>query len=300
MTDSLLDGNYIVPAKAKVFTVLFLGIVVVSFASILIRLTPAPSIIIATGRMVFASIFLTPFFLLQPATGKKELKKVNWFLTILAGVFLALHFAFWIESLKHTTVVSSVVLVAMNPIFVAVLAPFFLREKITWRGVLAIVLGLTGALLIAGPNLGSTRLTTGNLLALAGALAASGYVLVGRKLRPGLSLINYIYPVYSVAGLILLIMAMLSGQRITGYPAIAYLFILLLALGPQILGHSSFNWALAYLPAPVVAMSIMGEPVGTTILAWIILHQPPGTMEIVGGILIGAGIYLAASQNIST
>ncbi len=287
-------------SQTKVFAVLFFGILIVSFASIIIRLTPAPSLIIATGRMVFSSLILTPFFLYKHPSRKAGLKRLNWFLTPWSGLFLALHFAFWIESLKHTTVVSSVVLVAMNPIFVALLTPIFLKEKVTRRNWLAVALGLSGALLIAGPNLTSARLTLGNLLALGGALAASGYVIIGRKLRPGLSLINYIYPVYSIAGIILLIIAFASGQRFIGYEIKTYLFIFLLAVGPQLLGHTSFNWALAYLPAPVVAMAILGEPVGTTILAWILLRQPPSYLEILGGLTICLGIYLASAQTLPT
>ncbi|MEO0071635.1 MAG: DMT family transporter [candidate division WOR-3 bacterium] len=282
--------------RPKIFPVLCFGVIALSFASILIRLTPAPSIIIATGRMIFSSLILTPIFLKNLPARKTQLKTVNWFLTILSGLFLAAHFALWIESLKHTTVVSSVVLVAMNPIFVSLLAPLFLKERVTWHTWVAVGLGILGALLIAGPTLGSTRITAGNLFALSGALAASGYVLVGRKLRPGLSLVNYIYPVYSLAAITLLIIALLTGQRFTGYPLKAYLFILLLAIGPQLLGHTSFNWALGYLNAPVVAMFILGEPVGTTILAWLLLHQPPTFLELIGGIIICTAIYLATLQ----
>lgn len=283
-------------SRARIFFVLLLGIGAASFASIIIRITPAPSPVIAAGRMLFASLLLTPFFFKSLRAHRNELtlRRLCW--ALLAGIFLAGHFALWIESLTHTTVVSSVVLVAMNPIFVALIAPTFFQERLSLRGWLAIFIALFGAILVAGPTLQSASLTTGNLLSLGGALCAAGYVLIGRKLRPDLSLLNYIYPVYTFAALLLLFLAFISRTPILGYQPKIYLLIFLLAVGPQILGHTSFNWALKFLPAPVVAMSILGEPVGTTILSALLLCQPPTTLEVAGGLLICTGIYLVARK----
>lgn len=283
-------------SRARIFFVLLFGIGAASFASIIIRITPAPSPVIAAGRMLFASLLITPFFFKSLRAHRNELTlhRLRW--ALLAGIFLAGHFALWIESLKHTTVVSSVVLVAMNPIFVALIAPTFFKERLSLRGWLAIFIALFGAILIAGPTLQSASLTTGNLFSLGGALCAAGYVLIGRKLRPDLSLLNYIYPVYTFAALLLLIFTFISRTPIFSYQPKTYLLILLLAIGPQILGHTSFNWALKFLPAPVVAMSILGEPVGTTILSAFLLCQPPTTHEIAGGLLICTGIYLVARK----
>lgn len=284
-------------SRARIFLVLLFGIGVASFASIIIRVTPAPSPMIAAGRMLFTSIILTPFFIKNLRTHRNELTPTRWRWALFAGLFLAGHFILWIESLKHTTVVSSVVLVAMNPIFVALIAPLFLKEHLSLRGWFAILIAFLGALLIAGPTLKSTNLTTGNFLSLGGALCAACYVILGRKLRSGLSLLNYIYPVYTIAALLLLLFALVSRTPLLGYPMKTYLLVLLLALGPQILGHTSFNWALKYLPAPVVAMSILGEPIGTTILSALLLHLPPTPLELAGGLLIGIGIYLVASKS---
>ncbi len=284
-------------SRARIFLVLLFGIGVASFASIIIRVTLAPSPMIAAGRMLFTSIILTPFFIKNLRTYRNELTPARWRWALLAGFFLAGHFILWIESLKHTTVVSSVVLVAMNPIFVALIAPVFLKEHLTLRGWFAILIALLGAILIAGPTLKSTNLTTGNFLSLGGALCAACYVILGRKLRRGLSLLNYIYPVYTIAALLLLLFALVSRTPLLGYPMKTYLLVLLLALGPQILGHTSFNWALKYLPAPVVAISILGEPIGTTILSALLLHLPPTPLELAGGLLIGTGIYLVASKS---
>ena len=281
-------------SRTRIFFVLGLGIIAASFASIIIRLTQGPALVIAAGRMVFASLLLSPFFLRQLPQHQKELTRAKLPFALVAGIFLAAHFGFWIESLSHTTVASSVVLVAMNPIFVGLLSPLLLKEKPSLRLYLAIGLGVIGALIINRPALNSAQNLTGNLLALFGAFFAALYVIIGRKLRPGLSLLGYVYPVYLIAGLILLILVLIAGYPLTSYPPKTYLFILLLAVGPQIIGHTSFNWALGYLPAPVVAMTILGEPVGTTILAAILLRQVPTWFELTGGAIILCAIYLAA------
>jgi drug/metabolite transporter (DMT)-like permease len=283
-------------SRFKIFSVLGIGVITLSFASILIRLTPAPSLVIATIRMCTASLILTPFFWSHYKSIRLEVKNVKWGLIILAGIFLAVHFAMWIESLRHTSVPSSVVLVAMDPIFVAILSPLFLHEKISLKIGIAVLLGVIGASIIASQGLGSFAVTQGNLLALGGAACAGGYLIVGRKIRPQVSLIAYIYIMYTIAALILLVTTLITGHRFSGYLPKAYLFMILLGLGPQLVGHSSFNWALKYLTAPIVAMGILGEPVGTTILSWLILKQPPTGKEILGGVIICVGIYLAMSS----
>jgi drug/metabolite transporter (DMT)-like permease len=281
-------------SRARVLAVLAAGVVVLSTASILIVLTRAPSIIVAAGRMGIAALVLTPFFWARPARRRLELSGLPWLPVAVSGVLLAAHFALWIESLGRTSVASSVVLVAMNPIFVAALSPLILHERVSWRMVVAVVLGLGGAVVIAGPGLGSAGTTSGNLLALGGAACAAGYLMAGRFVRPRLSLISYIYLIYGVAAVLLIAAALATGHRFTGHPWSAWLFILLAALGPQLLGHTSFNWALRYVSAPTVAMAVLGEPVGTTLLAWAVLGQRPSGFEVAGGLLICTGIYLAA------
>jgi drug/metabolite transporter (DMT)-like permease len=138
--------------------------------------------------------------------------------------------------------------------------------------------------------------TSGNLLALGGAACSAGYLMAGRRVRPKLSLLSYIYIVYGVAALLLLAVMFVSGQSFLGHRWQVYLFISLLGLGPQLIGHTSFNWALRYVPAPTVAMAVLGEPVGTTVLAWLLLRQPPTLLEAIGGVIICGGIYLAASD----
>ena len=283
-------------SRLRVFAALGAGVVVLSFASVIIRVTPAPSIVIAAGRLAVATLVLTPIYWARFPVRRTELKGIPVLPVLVSGVLLAAHFALWIESLKRTSVASSVVLVAMNPIFAAALSPFILRERVSWRIGVAVLLGVIGAVVIAGPQMRSGAVTSGNLLALAGAACAAGYLMAGRRVRPRLSLLSYIYTVYGVATLLLLAMMFISGQSFLGHRWQAYLFIGLLGLGPQLIGHTSFNWALRYVPAPTVAMAVLGEPVGTTFLAWLILRQAPTWYEAIGGAVICAGIYLAAAD----
>uniref|UniRef100_A0A7C4GCY1 DMT family transporter n=1 Tax=candidate division WOR-3 bacterium TaxID=2052148 RepID=A0A7C4GCY1_UNCW3 len=283
-------------SRWQVFSVLGLGVVAVSFASVLIRLSAAPSIVIAAGRMAVAAVVLSPFFWHRFGRSRRELGRLRWGAAVLPGLLLAAHFALWIESLNRTTVTSSVVLVAMNPIFAALLSAVLLREKPGLRTGLAIVLGVAGALVVAGPSLRSGISLSGNLLALGGALCAAGYLIAGRGLRSGLSLLSYIYIVYITAAIALIAIVLAGRVSLVAVPPRAWLFIVLLALGPQLVGHTSFNWALRFLPAPVVAMAVLGEPVGTTLLAWALLRQAPTGLELLGGAVVCAGIYLAATD----
>jgi drug/metabolite transporter (DMT)-like permease len=282
--------------RAKIALFIGIGIISLSFASILIKLTTAPSIVIAAGRLAVAAIILQPLFWFQFKKLRFEIKNSRWGLIILSGVFLAAHFTLWIESLSHTTVPSSVVLVATDPIFVAILSPLLLHEKVSLRIIMAIIFGMFGTIIIASQGIGSFAMTKGNLLALGGAACAGGYLLVGRKVRPTTSLLSYIYIMYTTAAIILLSAVFITGNTFSGLSYQSYLFIALLGLGPQLIGHTSFNWALRYLTAPVVAMAILGEPIGTTILSWLILKQPPTITEIIGGTIICIGIYLAVAS----
>jgi len=282
--------------RFKIALFIGIGLVTLSFASILIKLTSAPSIVIAAGRLAVAALILQPVFWSRFKTLRFEIKDSKLGLIILSGAFLSAHFTMWIESLNHTTVPSSVVLVATDPIFVAVLAPLLLHEKVSLRIIIAIILSMIGTVIIASQGLNSLAMIKGNLLALGGAACAGGYLLVGRKVRPQISLLSYVYIMYTTAAIILLFAVFITGNSFSGYTVQSYLFIALLGLGPQLIGHTSFNWALRYLTAPVVAMAILGEPIGTTILSWLILKQPPTVTEIIGGVIICIGIYLATSR----
>ncbi len=283
-------------SQLKIVLFIFIGLITLSFASILIKLINAPSIVIASGRLMIATLILQPLFWIRFRMLRDEIKKSQWQLIVLAGIFLSAHFAMWIESLNYTSVPSSVVLVATDPIFVAILSPLLLKEKVSLTLIIAIILGLTGTIIIASQGISSFMITKGNLLALGGAVCTAGYLLIGRKVRPNISLLSYIYIMYSTAAVILTALVFITGHKFSGYNFQSYLFIILLGIGPQLIGHSSFNWALRYLSASVVALVILGEPIGASLLSWLILKQAPTSEEIIGGIIIGISIYLTVSN----
>ncbi len=303
--------------KTSPLMVLFVGILAVSSASLLIRFAQreAPSLVIAAFRMTIAALLVTPFCL---GRFLKEIKKANWqtrLLLALSGLFLAFHFASWITSLEYTSVASSVVLVTTAPLWVALLSPLFLKEKITRWILTGLAVSLLGSVVVgissscalqAGrlscadlQNSFHARSLIGNGLALLGAFLSAGYLMVGRKVREHISLSSYIFAVYGVSALVLILLVAITGQRVSGYSGETYLWLIALALIPQIVGHSSFNWALKYLSAAYVSIALLGEPIGTVILTMIFLRESPSILELVGGVLILVGIIVATrSQKI--
>jgi len=282
--------------KPKIAFVLLSAIGIVSFASILIKLAEeAPALIIATYRLALATFLLAPLVLLQNRRELLSLSKQEWLLSLLSGLFLSMHFFAWVSSLKYTSVASSVVLVTTNPIFVGLGSYLILKERLHALLVAGIGLSVTGSMLIGyGDFRAGSDVLLGDLLALTGAIMASGYLLIGRRVRQKLALLPYIFIVYGMAALILLGLSLATGQAFFGYSEETYLWLVLLALGPQLVGHTSFNWALKYVSAATVAVAILGEPVGSTILAYLILKEGLTPLKLVGGLLIIIGIYLAA------
>lgn len=290
--------------------VLFIGILAVSTASIFIRYAQrdVSSLVIAAYRLTFATLFLIPLALTRHLKELKNINKGQGILIVLSGIFLALHFATWITSLEFTSVASSVVLVTTTPLWVGLLGPFLIRERVSKYVAVGLVIALVGGIMVAlseacSLGIGGVNCLvngfffqgsfTGNILALFGALFAAGYILLGRRLRPSFSLVVYITSVYGVAAIVLVIMAIVSGQSIAGFPTTTYIFLVALAVFPQLIGHSSFNYGLRYLSAAYISVALLGEPIGSTILAFVILKETPTMLEIVGGMIILAGIYLA-------
>lgn len=284
--------------KVSPYLILFIGVSAVSFAAIFIRLADAPAGVIAFYRMSIATVILAPFVLSKKIQEIKTLKGKEISLIVLSGFFLALHFLFWISSFEHTSVVSSVVFVTTQPIFVALAAALILKERPGFMLLCGIGLASIGSLVIGAGDLslGSTNFL-GDLMALAGSIMAAGYLLIGRHLRQKMSLGVYILLVYGTCSGFLLIYLLINQLPLLGYSSVSWISMLMLALIPTIIGHSSFNWALKYLQASVVSASSLGEPVMSTLLAWIILQEKPPIYAVLGGILILGGIYLTGLKS---
>jgi drug/metabolite transporter (DMT)-like permease len=276
----------------RLYVLLPIGIIAVSTASIFIKLCDAPVLIIATYRMMLPSLMLTPLACYQKKWRGWEKDKIEWLL--LSGLFLSLHFAFWIASLRYTSVASSVVLVTTHPIFVGIGGCLFLKERLGLNLIVGIALSVLGSGLLSYGDMNlSKEALMGDGLALLGAITASGYLLVGRKMRKDRDLLSYIFPVYSTAGLILILFALIFQEPFFGYSSSTYFYLFLLAFVPQLIGHTTFNWALKYLRASMVAIISLGEPIGSTLLAYFILGEGLTIWKVLGGILILAGILIA-------
>jgi drug/metabolite transporter (DMT)-like permease len=299
------------PLVSPIVVIVF-GILAVSTASIFIRFAQeeVPSLVIAAWRLTVASIILIP---IAATKHKKELlglTRQGLSLALLSGFFLALHFATWITSLQYTTVASSVVLVSTIPLWVALFSPFTIKEPIRRTVIIGLVFALLGGVIVAisdtcsittggvgCPNLANFmqgRAFLGDILAVCGAIAGAGYLLIGRKLRANMFLVSYISLVYGMAAIVLIIIMLASGLKAFGYSPQSYVWLILLAIIPQLMGHSSFNWALGYLSAAFVSITLLGEPIGSTILAYLILQEKPTLIKLIGGGLILVGIYIAS------
>ena len=282
------------------YAILFGGVTVVSTASILIRYAQAEgasSLLIAAGRLSIAALVLAPVALRSAAA---ELARLSWrdrVLCTASGLLLALHFWTWIASLEYTSVASSTALVTTNPLWVAVASAVLLRERPGAGTLAGIGLTLAGSVFVfasdASGTVSGTSPTRGNLLALAGAIAVSGYLLAGRALRARVALLTYVFTAYAVAALALTLgcVAAHAPLRVT---TAAWALIVALGVGPQLLGHTALNWALRRVSATFVAVSILGEPIGAAVLAWLLLGERFAPLQFVGFALLLSGIYLAA------
>jgi drug/metabolite transporter (DMT)-like permease len=283
-------------AAGRIYGGVLLGVTCVSFAAIFVRAAGAPALSTAAWRLAFAAIPVTVLALALRRAELLALPRRHWALLLLSGVALALHFGTWIASLGLTSVASSVALVTTQPVWVAILARIFLREPLGARLVAGIALALLGATLIGGADLDVSRdALLGDALALAGAVFAAAYFVIGRRARASLSLMGYVGVVYPAAAVTLLLGATLLGQPLSGFTPRTWTFLLLLALIPQLAGHSLLNWALRFLPAPRVSLAILMEPVVSILLAIPLLHEYPGPSQLLGAAVTLGGIALAST-----
>ena len=294
------------------YLALGVGVLIVSTAALLIRLAQdagAGSLAVAAGRLTLAAAVVVPLALARCLGELRALTRGQWAVAGAAGTFLALHFATWVASLQYTSVASSVALVTTNPIWVGLASWLILREPPTGRTLAGIAISVFGSLLILASDLGVAQGvdTTaggapsagpapmlGNALALAGAVAISGYFLVGRRINRRLSLLAYVAIVYAVAAIVLNVLALAAGQGLHTVTAAAWVPIALMALGPQLAGHTIINGALRHLSATFVALAILGEPIGSAVLAWLFLGETFRPLQLAGFATLLAGIVIAA------
>lgn len=303
-----------IPVKAPItaYLAIVAAIISASAAAILIRLALQESmspVLIAGARLFIAALALTPITLNRYWGHIKQLGRKELMLAAVSGIFLAIHFIAWVSSLQHTTVLVSVVIVSSGPIWVAMLEVIFLRVRLSRPVIIGLLIALAGGILIGLPldraaveslstGSGENATLTGAFLAWIGALAISAYMLIGRKLRTELLVIPYIWLVYGIAALVMTVTVLLTATPVLGFRIEGYLVLLVMALVPQLLGHSSLNYILAYFPATLVSMFSQLEPVGSAVLAFILFSELPPGQQIIGSGIIIAGVFLASRGDI--
>lgn len=296
------------PLKWQVGLILIVGVFAVSTAAILIRLAMNASasaginrvgfsLFLAASRLAVASLVLLPAWrnIYQSPLNPTALRYAG-----LAGVCLALHFATWITSLSFTSIAASTTLVTTNPVWVALLSWLWFKEKLTQRTILGIVVAFMGGVLIGlgdqrGVSVGQNPLL-GNFLALIGAWMVSLYLLLGREAqRHGLGIGTYVAVAYSAGALVLLPLPILFGSNYWGYPPAVYLYILLMAVAAQVIGHTTINWAMRWISPTLVTLAILFEPVSSSILGFAMFHELPGWLVFAGAVVLLGGVAIAIS-----
>lgn len=244
--------------------------------------------------MLFSVVLLIPLLIYRRELlfQIKQLKKRDVFLLVAAGLFLSIHFAFWVTSLNHTSVASSVVLVTTQPFFIVVVEYFFLHKRPSKRLIAGLIVAATGSVLIGYGGFSTSKLKLlGDIFALLGAGMAAGYFLIGGEVRKRIKLLPYIFTVYGVSAGFLFIYCLVGRVPLIDYSGYNYLIFALLAAGPTLVGHTSFNWVLEEVNASLVGITILAEPVGSSILAAVIFGEYPSYWTIIGGSLVLLSIY---------
>ncbi|MDZ4766866.1 MAG: EamA family transporter [Chloroflexota bacterium] len=284
----------------QVYLVLTIGVIAASCAAIFIRFAQAdgmPSPVIAAGRLALSALLLTPFALARHRSDLEQLERRDLLLAAGAGFFLAVHFAAWISSLEYTSVLISVVLVSTSPLWVALLEFIFLRARFERLMIIGLGIALIGGFVIGAAGDPSADVgqmpVLGGGLALLGAIAIAIYLVIGRNLRAKLPLLPYIWLVYGFAALFLIALVIIGGQSITGYAPTTYVWVLVLALVPQLIGHTSFNYALRYLPATLISIAGQMEPLASALLAFVVFQELPAPLQIAGSAAVLVGVIMA-------
>ena len=297
------------PKRSQILIVVIAGIVGVSLAAIWVRLAVAAampcnkvgfSLFLAAARMILSAVILLPTW----RNFKLERGKSRaYYLAIAAGLCLGIHFATWITSLSYTSITASTVLVTTNPIWVGLISWWWYKEKLSPSKIIGIGVALLGGIIMAiadntqAGNYSNPLL--GDLLALLGAVMSSLYIIFGSQVqRRGLSTANYIAIAYSVAALCLLPLPFFSHAGYLGYSSEVYLYVLLMAITSQVIGHTSLNWAVRWLSPTLVSLSLLFEPVVASLLGTILFKEVPSIGLLVGGgiILLGIGVFLGSKQ----
>lgn len=272
---------------------IIIGVFSVALSAIFVKMTSADSGVTAFYRMLFSIIIMSPVFFLKYTHEIKKLSKRDWTFASIAGVFLAFHFILWFESLNYTSVASSTVLVTLQPLFAFAGTYFFFKEKLSVKTLLSGAIAILGSVLIGyGDFKVSGSALFGDILALIACALITAYLLFGQDVRKRLSLVTYTFVVYGISTITLFFYIVFKGESFGPYPASEWMWFLLLAIIPNLFGHTLFNWALKWVSTNVISIAILFEPIGAAILAYFILGEYLTASQIIGGSVVLAGITL--------
>ena len=280
--------------KINPYTALIVGVISVSASAIFVKLCTSPSGVIAFYRLFFTVLFMLPVILTkQHVSELRQITKKDWIFSIVAGILLAFHFILWFESLNYTSVASSTVLVTLQPLFAFIGTYLFFKEKLSVKAILSGLIAVAGSVIISwGDFRISGSALFGDFLALVGCALVTAYLLFGQNVRKRLSLMTYTFVVYLISSITLLIYTISAGQSLFPAKSSDWIYFILLALFPNLLGHTLFNWSLKWLSTSTLSMAILFEPVGATILAYFLLGEYVVWSQIIGGAIVIAGISL--------
>jgi drug/metabolite transporter (DMT)-like permease len=256
----------------------------------------APALVTAAYRLGLASLMLIPLAGWKARDEFRNLSIHDIKLAVISGFFLALHFASWISSLDYTAIANSVVLVDTIPLWVGLFTPVITRDRLTRATIISIIVSVIGGVIIGfGDFATGGQALLGDFLAVIGAICAAFYLLIGRRLRPKLSLLAYVTICYSSAALFLWMAVLALQLPVRGYSTQTMGAFWAMALVSQIIGHSSYNWALKWFSAGLIAVALLGEPIGSTIMAYLIFDEGLTWLKLIGGLFILSAIYIAAA-----
>jgi drug/metabolite transporter (DMT)-like permease len=280
-------------SRMNPYVALAIGVISVSTSAILVKYSTSPAGVIAFYRLFLSVLLLLPLFLTRYVSELRLIRKQDWLYSMIAGIFLALHFILWFESLNYTSVASSTVLVTLQPIFAFIGTYFFFKEKISLITIISGVIAIIGSAIISwGDFRISGSALFGDLLALIACALVTVYLMFGQNVRKRLSLITYTFIVYSFSSLTLFIYVIIRNESFIPKQSSDWIYFFILALVPTLLGHSLFNWAIKWISTSTISMAILFEPVGAIILAYYLLDEVLIWSQIIGGIIVIGGISL--------
>jgi len=279
--------------KFNPYLVLAIGVMAVSTSAIFVKISSAPAGVIAFYRLFFSVLLMLPIFISKYRGELQLINKRDWGLSAVAGFFLAFHFILWFESLNYTSVASSTVLVTLQPIFAFVGTYFFFKERLSLKAILAGFIAVIGSVIISwGDFKISGSALFGDILALAACALITFYLLFGQTVRKRVSLITYTFIVYTISTFVLFLYIMVTGEQLFPYPKNDWMFFLLLAIIPTLLGHTLLNWAVKWVSTSVISVAILFEPVGATVLAYNVIGETISLSQVIGGLVVLLGISL--------